>query len=207
VVEADEWVRSGQWQRWDPGLLLGKSLAGATLGLWGMGPIGQAVARRAKGFSMKLLYANRSANPAVEAETGARRVEPAELLASSDFLSLHVALTSQTRHLLGEEQLRQMKPDAILINVARGALVDQAALARALKSGRPGFAALDVFDPEPLGLDDPLRTLPNVLLAPHVGSATTETRQRMAALSVANLLAGLEGRPLVQCANAAALKR
>jgi glyoxylate reductase len=172
-----------------------------------MGPIGQAVARRAKGFSMKLLYANRSANPAVEAETGARRVEPAELLASSDFLSLHVALTPQTRHLLGEAQLQQMKPDAILINVARGALVDQAALARALKSGRPGFAALDVFDPEPLGLDDPLRTLPNVLLAPHVASATTETRLRMAALAVANVVAGLEGRALVRCANAAALKR
>jgi glyoxylate reductase len=201
VVEADAYVRAGKWKAWDPGLLLGRSLAGATLGLWGLGAIGQAVARRARGFSMRLLYASRSAHPAVEAETGAQRVEPARLLAESDFLSLHVALTPETRHLVGEAELQQMKPGATLINVARGAVVDQAALARALAAGRPAFAALDVFDPEPLRPDDPLRSLPNVLLAPHLGSATTQTRERMAALAVENVLAGLEGRPLPHRAN------
>jgi glyoxylate reductase len=201
VVEADAHVRSGQWKAWDPGLLVGRSLQGATLGLVGLGAIGQAVARRAKGFELQVLYASRSAHPRTEAETGARRVELRQLLERSDFVSLHVALTPQTRHLLGEAELQRMKPGAVLINVARGAVVDQAALARGLQAGRPAFAALDVFDPEPLGLDDPLRSLPNVLLAPHLGSATTETRARMAVMAVEHVLAGVAGRVPAHCLN------
>jgi len=205
VVEGDAYVRAGKWKAWDPGLLLGRSLSGATLGLVGLGAIGQAVARRARAFGMKLLYASRSAHPQAEAEVQARRVELPELLAASDVVSLHVALTPQTRHLLGEAEFRQMKAGAILVNVARGAVVDQAALARALQAGRPAFAALDVFEPEPLGLDDPLRALTNVILLPHLGSATTETRERMAALAVENAVLGLAGQPRVHCANAGLL--
>jgi glyoxylate reductase len=200
VVEGDAHVRAGRWIAWDPELLLGRSLSGATLGLWGLGAIGQAVARRARGFGLRLLYASRSAHPEAEVETGAVRVEPARLLAEADFLSLHVALTPATRHLVGEAELASMKPGSILINVARGAVVDQAALARALARGRPAFAALDVFDPEPLSPGDPLLALPNVLLAPHLGSATTRAREDMAALAVENVLAGLAGRPLPRSA-------
>ena len=201
VAPGDAFVRSGRWKTWDPGLLLGRDLSGATLGIAGLGAIGQAVVRRARGFSMRVLYANRTARPEVEAEFGARRVDKDTLLAESDFLSLHLALTPETRHYLGERELARMKPRAVLVNTSRGAVVDSAALARALAAGRPAAAALDVFDPEPPSADDPLLALPNVLLAPHLGSATVETRGRMAALAVLNLLLSLEGRRPKHCAN------
>jgi glyoxylate reductase len=206
VVEADAYVRSGAWKTWDPGLLLGRDLAGATLGIAGMGAIGRAVARRGHGFSMRVIYSSRSAHPEAEAETGAVRVEKDELLAQSDFLSVHVPLSAETKHLFAAREFALMKPTATLVNSARGGVLDQRALTAALRAGRPGFAALDVTDPEPLSPDDPLLALPNVLFAPHLGSATHETRARIATLAAENLLAVLEGRHPQHCVNAAVLR-
>jgi glyoxylate reductase len=190
VVEAEAFVRSGQWKSWDPGLLLGKEVSGATLGVAGLGGIGQAVARRGLAFGMRVLAFNRSK----VSVPGVTQVDPATLLRESDFLSVHLALTPQTRHWLGAAQLAQMKEGSVLINTARGPVVDQQALAAALKTGRPAFAALDVLELEPPAADEPLLKAPNVLLTPHLGSATRETRTRMALLAVDNLLAVLEHR-------------
>lgn len=201
VVEADAYVRAGRWKTWEPGLLLGVDVHGATLGLVGLGAIGAAVARRARGFGMRVLYVNRRARPELEAELGLERVDKATLLAESDFVSLHVALCDQTRHWLGREELAAMKPGAMLVNTARGAVVDQAALEEALASGHLGGAALDVTDPEPLSADSLLLKLPNVLLAPHIASASHATRGRMASMAVDNLLAALEGRKPPHCVN------
>lgn len=201
VAEADAYVRAGRWRTWSPTLLLGADIHGATLGLVGLGKIGAAVARRARGFGMRVLYVSRQAHPELEAELGLRRVDKAMLLAESDFLSLHVPLTPETRHWLGRAELAAMKPGALLINTARGPVVDQAALAEALVQGRLGGAALDVTDPEPLPLDSPLLTAPNVLLAPHIASASHATRGRMASMAVDNLLAALEGRRPPHCVN------
>ncbi|MHB8876478.1 MAG: 2-hydroxyacid dehydrogenase [Myxococcaceae bacterium] len=201
VVEADRFVRAGQWKHWDPALLLGRDLAGATLGIAGMGAIGKAVARRARGFSLRLLYASRSSHPGIEAETGAKRVDKDTLLAESDFLSLHVALTPETRHYLGAGELSRMKPGSVLVNTTRGPVVDQAALVEALRAGRPAMAALDVMEREPIPPGDPLLSLPNVVLAPHLGSATVETRAKMASLAVENLVAVLLGQRPRHCAN------
>lgn len=205
VVEADAYVRSGQWKTWDPGLLLGRDLAGATLGIAGMGAIGRAVARRGRGFSMRVLYSSRTRHPEAEAEAGAVRVDKDVLLAESDFLSVHVPLTPETRAYLGAREFALMKPTAILVNTARGGVLDQRALTDALRAGRPAFAALDVMDPEPISPDDPLLALPNVLFAPHLGSATHETRARIAVLAVDNLLAVLEGRRPMHCVNSQVL--
>ena len=201
VVEADAYVRSGDWKQWAPALLLGRDLAGATLGIAGMGAIGQALARRGHGFGMRIVYTSRSPRPQAEAQTGAVRVGKDALLAQSDFLSLHVPLTPETRGYLGAREFALMKPTAILVNTSRGAVLDQRALTAALQAGRPAFAALDVMDPEPMSPDDPLLTLPNVVVAPHLGSATHETRGRMAVLAVENLLAVLEGRRPRHCVN------
>jgi glyoxylate reductase len=201
VAEADAYVRAGKWRTWSPTLLLGADVHGTTLGIAGLGQIGAAMARRARGFGMRVLYVNRNARPELEAELGLWRVDKATLLAQSDFLSLHVPLTPETRHWLGRAELAAMKPGAMLINTARGSVVDQAALAEALESGRLGGAALDVTEPEPLPMDSPLLKLPNVLIAPHIASASHATRGRMASMAVDNLLAALDGRRPPHCVN------
>jgi glyoxylate reductase len=204
VVEADRFVRGGRWseQPWSPRLLLGRDLHGATLGIVGLGAIGRAVARRALGFGMRVLGWSRSAR---EVE-GVLRRDLAELLGSSDFVSLHVALTPETRGLIGASELARMRREAVLVNTARGGLVDEAALAEALERGALAGAALDVFETEPLDAGSPLLRAPNLVLAPHIGSASIATRARMADLAVENLLAGLEGRPMPHCANPGALR-
>jgi glyoxylate reductase len=201
VAEADAYVRAGKWRTWSPTLLLGADVHGTTLGIAGLGQIGAAVARRARGFGMRVLYTSRQARPELEAELGLWRVDKATLLAQSDFLSLHVPLTPETRHWLGRAELAAMKPGAMLINTARGTVVDQAALIEALARGHLGGAALDVTEPEPLPMDSPLLKLPNVLIAPHIASASHATRGRMASMAVDNLLAALDGRRPPHCVN------
>lgn len=194
VVEGDGWMRRGRYKGWDPMLLLGVDVHGKTLGLVGLGRIGQAVARRAKGFAMRVLYHDtRPAPPEVEAELGARRVPFDELLAESDFVSLHTVLDAGTRHLIGREELGKMKPSAVLVNTARGPIVDEKALVAALKDGRLRGAALDVFEREPL-LEPGLRGRRNAVLAPHLASATEETRRKMAVMAAEGLTDSLEGR-------------
>ena len=201
VAEADAYVRAGKWRTWSPTLLLGTDVHGATLGIVGLGAIGVAVARRARGFGMRVLYVSRQPRPELEAELGVQRVDTATLLAESDVVSLHMPLSPATRHWLGRAELAAMKPGALLVNTARGGVVDQDALIEALREGHLGGAALDVMDPEPLPGDSPLLTLPNVLLAPHIASASHATRGRMASMAVDNLLAALEGRRPPHCVN------
>ncbi|TNE49984.1 MAG: D-glycerate dehydrogenase [Deltaproteobacteria bacterium] len=182
--EADRFVRDGKWSGWDPTLLLGTQVTGKTLGIVGMGRIGIAMAQRAKGFGMRILYTNRQPVPAgLERDLGATFVELSGLIEKSDFVSLHCPLTPTTRHLFNAKVLSAMKPGSILINTARGPVVDEAALVEALENGPLRAAGLDVFEDEP-NVHPKLKTLPNVLLAPHVGSATVETRSEMADLLV-----------------------
>jgi glyoxylate reductase len=195
VTEADRFVRDGAWtaaRHWEPDLFLGRDVHGATLGIVGLGAIGRALARRGAGFGMRVLGWSRSAREV----PGVTRVPLEALLAESDFVSLHVALTDETRGLIDARALAGMKPGAILVNTTRGGVVDEAALAAALRDGRLAGAALDVFEREPLPAGSPLVELPNLVLTPHIGSASVATRGRMADLAVANLLAGLEGLPL-----------
>jgi glyoxylate reductase len=201
VAEADAFVRAGRWRTWSPTLLLGTDIHGATLGIVGLGAIGAAVARRARGFGMRVLYTGPRPKPELEAGLDARYVDKATLLAESDIVSLHLPLSPATRHWLGRAELAAMKPGALLVNTARGGVVDQDALVEALREGRLGGAGLDVMDPEPLPADSPLMTLPNVLLAPHIASASHATRGRMASMAVDNLLAALEGRRPPHCVN------
>lgn len=202
VVAGDRFVREGRWKTWDPGLLLGVDVHGATIGIAGMGQIGQAVARRAHGFGMRILYTDEIPRPKIEAATGALRVEKDELLRESDFLTLHVPLMPGTHHFISARELASMKSTAILINTSRGPVVDQQALAEALKAGRPAMAALDVTDPEPISMDDPLLSLPSVIIAPHIASGSLATRSKMAEMAVDNLLAGLAGKRPPNCVNA-----
>ncbi|HEY7060019.1 MAG TPA: D-glycerate dehydrogenase [Chloroflexota bacterium] len=195
LPESARYVRAGTWTTWDPLLLLGRDVHGATLGIAGLGRIGAAVARRAAGFGMTILYTAREQQATAEAATGARRVEFPELLAASDFVSIHLPLTPETHHLFDEAALRQMRPTAYLVNTARGPVVDPAALYRALTEGWIAGAGLDVTEPEPLPADHPLLTLPNCLVLPHIGSASVATRDRMATLAAENALAVLQGRP------------
>jgi len=189
VGAAERWLRAGHWHATEFTAWLGADVRGRTLGILGMGRIGQAIARRASGFGMPVLYHNRSRLPdATERACRARLVDKAELLCSSDFLVLVLPLTPQTRHAIGAAELAQMKPDAVLVNVARGGIVDDAALAAALRDGRLAAAALDVFEGEP-GVHPDLLALDNVLLSPHIASATTGTRRAMTALAVDNVLA------------------
>lgn len=198
LPEGERFIKDGQWITWEPKLLLGRDVTSATLGIVGFGRIGRAVAQRAQGFRMRVLAAGRAP---IAGAPGVTQVALDELLAASDFISLHAPLTPQTRHLIGDRALALVKPGAVLINTARGGLVDQRALHRALRDGRLAAAALDVTDPEPLPKDDPLLSLPNCLVVPHVGSATIETRNRMAEIAARNLIAGLAGRPLPHRAN------
>ena len=196
IVESERFLRAGQWQTWAPMLLVGPDVHHATLGIVGMGRIGYEMARRAHGFQMNLLYTSRSSHPDVEQDFGAKRVDLDALLAESDFVSLHAPLTPETRHLIGSEQLALMKPSAILVNTARGPVVDHAALVNALRSRQIAGAGLDVFDVEPLSPDDPLLDLDNIVLLPHIGSASIATRTKMAVLAAENLVAGIQGKTL-----------
>ncbi|OFV99262.1 MAG: D-glycerate dehydrogenase [Acidobacteria bacterium RIFCSPLOWO2_02_FULL_61_28] len=194
LVEADQFARSGQWKQWKLDMLLGTDAHHGTLGIIGLGRIGRAVARRARGFQMIVLYAGpRRASPEVEQELGARYVPLETLLRESDFVSLHVPLKPETRHLIGAPQLALMKPTAILINTTRGPVVDEAALVEALREGRIQGAGLDVFEREP-EIHPGLLVLPNVVLAPHIGSGSRQTRLRMVELAAENLLAALSGQ-------------
>ncbi|MBN9519639.1 D-glycerate dehydrogenase [bacterium] len=196
VVEGDRYARGPDFLRFDPSFMLGREVHGTTLGIVGMGRIGEQVALRARGFGMTVLYCNRRRNEAAEITLGATHVTLHDLLARADHVVLAVPLTPETRGLIGRAELARMKPTANLINVARGAVVDVDALTTALRADRLHAAALDVTDPEPLPRDHPILTLPNAIITPHVGSASVETRRRMAELSVENLLLGLAGRPL-----------
>jgi glyoxylate reductase len=178
-------VRGGDWLTWEPGRDLGFAVHGATLGIIGGGRIGQAVAQRAQGFAMEVLISGRTSG-----------VPLGELLARADFVSLHVPLTDDTRRLVDDELLGRMKSTAFLINTSRGGVVDQPALARALHAGQIAGAALDVTEPEPLPADDPLLDAPNLIVVPHIGSATHAARQQMAELAVDNLIAALDGNPM-----------
>jgi len=197
VVEADRFARSGQWTRWQWDLLWGNDVYGKTLGIIGFGRIGRAVARRALGFNMRVLYHDTvRADPTVEREVKATYMERDALLRDSDFVSLHTLLIPETRHLIDERTLRLMKKTAILVNAARGPIVDEAALARALKEGWIAGAGLDVFEEEPK-IHPGLASLTNVTLAPHIASASLDTRLAMANLAVRNCLAVLEGKPAI----------
>jgi len=194
LPEAIDHLREQRWQTWRTLELAGMDVHGATLGVVGAGRIGQAVARRATGFAMKIIYHDTAPNPVFERETGARfRPALADLLRESDIVTLHVPLGDSTRGLVGQAELARMKPTAVLVNTSRGPVVDEAALAEALASGRLFSAGLDVYAREPLPADSPLRGLKNVVLLPHIGSATIRTRERMALLAVENLLAALTG--------------
>ena len=196
LVVGDRYARSDAFTHYDPSLLLGQDVHGATLGIVGMGNIGRQVTRRARGFDMTVLYHNRRRDPQAEAELGATYATLPELLRQADFVTLNVPLTSETRGLIGREQLALMKPTAMLINAARGGVVDHAALLAALEQGHIAGAALDVTDPEPLPRNHPLLKLDNLIIAPHLGSATHQTRRKMADLAIANLRAGFVGDEL-----------
>jgi glyoxylate reductase len=185
IVDGAGQVREGRWRTWEPAKDLGADLGGATLGIVGRGRIGKAVARRAEGFGMDIVHSSRSSG-----------VPLGELLERADFVSLHVPLTPETRHLMDDDAFARMKPTAYLVNTARGGVVDQDALRRALESGAIAGAALDVTTPEPLPADDPLLAAPNLLVVPHLGSATRRTREKMAEMAVDNLLAALAGKPM-----------
>ena len=200
VVGAAEAVKAGRWQTWEPMGFTGPDVYGSTVGIIGLGKIGLAVARRLRGFDVRLLYHNRSPHAAA-AEVGASYVDLDRLLAESDFVSLHCPLTAETRHLIDAGRLRQMKRTAVLINTARGEVVDQDALVEALRQGTIAYAGLDVTTPEPLPADSPLLALPNVTVLPHIGSASIAARERMAMMAAENLLAGLRGERLPNCVN------
>lgn len=196
LIEGDRYARGPEFTTYDPGYMLGREVHSKTLGIVGLGRIGRQVARRARGFDMNVCYFNRNRRMDVEYEMGVRYVSFDELLAASDFIMLTCPLTEATRGLIGREAFAKMKPGATLVNISRGPVVDTEALTEALQSNRIAGAALDVTDPEPLPREHPLLKQPNLTIAPHLGSATLETRQRMAEMSIENLLAGLRGEAL-----------
>ena len=202
VSEGERYVRDGRWRTWGPQLLVGASVAGATLGIIGFGRIGKGVAKRSLGFDMRVLYYDpRCKVDPYAAEIGAACVDLDTLLRESDFVSLHVPLTTDTHHLIDSSALAKMKRTAILINTARGPIVDPVALHVALRDGTIAAAALDVTEPEPIPSDSPLLTMDNIVLAPHMASATIWSRGKMAEMAAANLLAGLRGERLPHCVN------
>jgi len=196
IVEGDRYARGPDFLRYDPSYMLGREVHGSTVGIVGLGRIGEQVARRARGFDMTVLYCNRKRKPAAEAALGVQHAPLAALLAEADYVVLTVPLTPETRGLIGRAELARMKPTASLINVARGAVIDLEAVTEALANRKLHAAALDVTDPEPLPRDHPILKLPNVIITPHLGSATEQTRRRMAEMAIENLMAGLVGRPL-----------
>lgn len=200
ITEADRFIRDGNWlpeNRWSPDFFLGADVSGTTLGIVGLGEIGQAMARRAAGFGMEVISWSRSGR----AVPGATSVPLEQLLRRSDFVSVHVALNGDTRGLLDADRIAMMKTGSVLVNTARGGIVDELALARALDSGQLYAAGIDVFESEPLALDSPLLQHPRVVLTPHIGSATTRTRGKMVRLAVANAVAALQGEAMPHCVN------
>lgn len=200
LMEGVTYIRNGEWETWNPIQLLGFDVYGRTLGIIGLGRIGHAVAKRAQGFGMNILYHGGS-NEAFAQAVGATKVDFETLLKKSDFITLHTPLTKKTRHMIDARALGLMKETAVLVNTARGGVVDSEALVAALQDGRIGAAALDVTDPEPIAADHPLVHMPNCLVVPHLGSATRHTREQMGMLAAENLLAGLRGEPLPHCVN------
>ena len=200
IAESDRLVRGGRWRGWEPMQMLGVDVAGKTLGIVGAGRIGDAVARRAVGFRMRVLYHDEVARPELEKACGARRAALDELLREADFVSVHVPLTAATRHLIGAREFGLMRETAVLVNTSRGPVVDEAALVEALRAGRIFAAGLDVYEKEPQ-LAPGLAELDNVVLAPHIGSASRETRARMAVMAATNLVAMLRGERPENCVN------
>ncbi len=196
VVEGVDYIRAGKWETWGLTTLLGQDIFGSTLGIVGMGRIGQAVAKRARGFEMRILYSDQKRQLEFEREFGLEFCSLDELYAQSDFISLHVNLTPETQGMIGERAFGLMKPNVVLINTARGPIVDPEALYAALRSGQIAAAALDVTDPEPLPADHKLLHLPNLIVAPHIASATVTSRTLMAQIAVRNLIAGVQGQKL-----------
>ncbi len=200
ILEGERYIHDGKWKTWGPMILLGGELTDATLGLIGFGRIGKAMARRAIGFNMRVIYYDpHETKPSPELK--ATRVDFETLLEESDFISIHTPLTPDTRHLIDSEALSKMKPNAVLVNTARGPIVDPEALYEALKERRIFGAGLDVTEPEPLPLDSPLLTLDNIVITPHIASASKETRAKMAWMAARNLIAGVKGEPLPNCVN------
>jgi len=202
VLELADWVKQDRWTV-NTGLLdnLGRDVHHTTLGIVGLGRIGREVARRATGFNMDILYHNRKRDEQTEKEFGAVYATRDEILSRSDILSLHLPLSAETKHFIGAKELLMMKPSALLINTSRGQIVDQAALYNAIKNGAIAGAGLDVTDPEPMRGDDPLLTLPQVTVLPHIGSATVTTRIKMAEMASRNLIRALNGQPMLSCIN------
>ena len=200
IPEAQQYIREGNWQTWHPTVLSGRDIFGATLGIVGFGRIGQAMARRAVGFGMRILVSTGGHDADIR-EIGAEKVDLDQLLRESDYVSLHVPLTEDTYHLISERELGLMKPGGILINTARGGVVDSQALYVALQDGQILAAGLDVTEPEPIPLDDPLLTLDNCLVVPHIASASVATRTKMAQMAVDNVIAGIRGERLPTCVN------
>ena len=196
IVEANKYTRDGKWKTWGPMLFLGQDIHHATLGIVGLGRIGYEMAKRGKGFDMNLLYHDAVRNENAEAELGLKYVDMNTLLKESDFVSLHVPLMESTRHLISDREFNMMKPTAILINSARGPVVDQKALYEALKAKKIAHAGLDVFDIEPIADDDPLLTLDNITIVPHIASASVATRTKMAMMAADNLIAGVTSERL-----------
>ena len=201
LPEGERLVRAGKWEKWSLDLLVGGDVHHSTIGIVGLGRIGTAIARRLRAFGCSILYTGPTRKPELEVELSAEHVDLDTLLARSDHVILAAPLRATTRHLIGAAQLRQMKPEATLVNIARGGLVDHEALAQALALGLIGRAALDVTDPEPIPADHPLVGMDNCLIIPHLGSASERTRTAMAVLAVENLRLGLEGARLKACAN------
>ena len=202
VVESDKWVREGNWKiSHHPMFWLGSEVNGSTLGILGLGGIGLEMAKRGLGFDMKVLYHSRTRKRDLEKEYGLKYASFKRVLAESDFLSIHVPLTPQTNHFIGEKQLKMMKPSSILVNLSRGPVVDTEALQQALTKGTIAGAGLDVFDPEPVPTDHPILGLDNVVVLPHIGSASNRSRRDMHLLAARNLVAGLNGDRLEECAN------
>ncbi|MEN6358032.1 MAG: D-glycerate dehydrogenase [Armatimonadota bacterium] len=207
IVEADKYTRAGKWKTWGPMLFLGRDIHHATLGIVGLGRIGAEMAKRGKGFDMNVIYFDEYRNEQREKELGIKYVDLDTLLKESDFVSMHVPLMESTHHLIGEREFKMMKKTAILINSSRGPVVDQKALYTALKDGEIAHAGLDVFDPEPVAVDDPLLTLSNITVVPHIASASVATRTKMAMMAADNLIAGITGKPLPNPVNPEVKKR
>jgi glyoxylate reductase len=207
VVEGDKQVRAGAWKTWGPMILLGQDIHGATLGIIGLGRIGATVARRAKGFGMRLLYYDVIRQKKLEGKLGIKYLELDKLLAESDFITIHTNLTAETHHLIGAKQFEKMKKTCVLVNTSRGPIVDNMALYDALRNGKIGFAALDVTEPEPLPANHPLLTLDKVIVTPHIASASVVTRTKMGLIAAENLIAGLKGKMPPNPVNAEVLKK
>lgn len=207
IVEGDKVVRAGEWKTWGPMILLGQDVHAATLGIVGLGRIGIAVARRAKGFGMKIQYYDVTRNRQAEQELGVEYADLEKVLSESDFLTIHTNLTPQTHHLIGAKQFEKMKRNCILVNTSRGPIVDNMALYKALRDGKIAYAALDVTEPEPIPKDHPLLTLQNVIVVPHIASASVATRTKMALMAADNLIAGLKGEMPPNPINPEALKK